>query len=167
MPVAEGVMTSRTSERDEELPDFDDGEEELKGTDDDPVQEKETIAIPLPKADASVDLVGSTSREFSFGPDVTISAFAGSLGFDKVTDWQYYSTDPNTGERNEVSPPPMDPDRPGRTRSSSGGVVRLFLGEVTGKLGSKMRSRGIDARVIIKVREWLLRKCANLDERGV
>jgi hypothetical protein len=53
----------------------------------------------------------------------------------------------------------MDPNMPSRTRESGGGpagVVRLFRGELAGggtTLGSRLRSRGLDARVWIKVRE--------------
>eukprot|EP00584_Thalassiosira_punctigera_P021713 CAMPEP_0172569156 /NCGR_PEP_ID=MMETSP1067-20121228/122429_1 /TAXON_ID=265564 ORGANISM="Thalassiosira punctigera, Strain Tpunct2005C2" /NCGR_SAMPLE_ID=MMETSP1067 /ASSEMBLY_ACC=CAM_ASM_000444 /LENGTH=527 /DNA_ID=CAMNT_0013360929 /DNA_START=396 /DNA_END=1975 /DNA_ORIENTATION=- len=129
----------------DELPDFDDDDADKKR-----LREEELISIPLPKANPIDDLTGATLREFSFGPDVLLSAYAGSLGFDKVTDWQYFATDPYSGERKEVSPMPMNPNQPSRTRSSSGSVVRLFIGELGGKLASKMRSRGVDARVLIK-----------------
>lgn len=118
----------------------------------------ERIAIPLPKLvkDASTDLIGSTLREFGLGTDVVLSNYVGSAGFDKVTDWQYYAVDINEDSREEqrrtpVSPRPMDPDQPARTRSSSGSIVRLFRGELVGRtLGSKLRSRGLDPRVLIK-----------------
>ena len=71
-----------------------------------------------------------------------------------MTDWQYYATDPYSGERTEVSPWPMDPDQPARTRSSSGSLVRLLQGGDGGKLASKMRSRGLDPRILVKVRLW-------------
>jgi hypothetical protein len=83
----------------------------------------------------------------------------GSAGFDKVTDWQYYTVniddDQGTryeqGRRTPISPRPMDPTQPARTRSSSGSVVRLFIGQFTGgTLGSKLRSRGLDTRLWIK-----------------
>ena len=109
----------------EELPDFDD-------IDDDNNPSSELISIPLPKTDTKEDLTGATGREFSFGPDIILSNYAGSLGFDQVTDWQYYATDPYSGERTEVSPWPMDPDQPARTRSSSGSLVRLLRGEIGG-----------------------------------
>jgi len=130
---------------DDELPDFDFDEYGDKQ------EEKELISIPLPKAVTTTqDLTGCTLREFSFGPDIMLSSYAGSLGFDKVTDWQYYETDAYSGERKEVSPRPMDPTQPSRTTSSSGSVVRLFRGEIGGKLGGKLRSRGLDCRVWIK-----------------
>ncbi|KAL9186794.1 hypothetical protein ACHAXT_010514 [Thalassiosira profunda] len=129
-------------EEDVELPDFDD--------DEDGTQNRELVSIPLPKTDATEDLTGATLREFSFGPDIMLSNYAGSLGFDQVTDWQYYATDEYSGERTPVSPRPMDPSQPARTRSSSGSVVRLFRGEVGGALAGKLRSRGLDPRVWIK-----------------
>ena len=139
------VVNSHTPKLDDELPDFDFDEY------DDKQEEKELISIPLPKAVTTTqDLTGSTLREFSFGPDVMLSSYAGSLGFDKVTDWQYYETDSYSGERKQVSPRPMDPTQPSRTKSSSGSVVRLFRGEIGGKMGGKLRSRGLDCRVWIK-----------------
>ena len=131
------------------LPDFDD--EDTKMNDNN--SSREVISIPLPKQKISTindDMTGSTIREFSFGPDVLLSNYAGSLGFDKVTDWQYYTTNEYTGEKQSVNPRPLDPTQPTRTRSSSGSVVRLFRGELGGLLGSKLRSRGLDGRVWIK-----------------
>jgi hypothetical protein len=120
--------------------------------------EGETISIPLPKivGDASCDLVGSTCREFGLGNDVALIDYAGSAGFDKVTDWQYYSVDVDEYDgmernRTPVNPRPLDPNQPSRTRERGGGIVRLFRGElVGGTLVGKMRSRGLDARVWIK-----------------
>ena len=139
----------KEEEEEEELPDFDFDEDN-----DAQNQKEDLVSIPLPKTNAQDDLTGSTLREFSFGPDILLSNYAGSSGFDKVTDWQYYATDDYTGERTAVSPNPMDAvNQPARTRSSSGSVVRLFRGEAAGKLASKLRSRGLDSRVWIKVRE--------------
>ncbi len=117
--------------------------------------------IPLPKRDASSDLSGSANREFGLGTDVLLIDYAGSAGYDKVTDWQYYAVDVDEDDGSEkrrtpVGPRPMDPSQPSRTRESGGpgGVVRLFRGELAGgTLGSRLRSRGLDARVWIKVRE--------------
>ena len=130
------------------LPDFDDDDED----DDKNKSTREVISIPLPKPISTIsnDMTGSTIREFSFGPDVLLSDYAGSLGFDKVTDWQYYTTNEYTGEKQSVNPRPLDPTQPTRTRSSSGSVVRLFRGELGGLLGGKLRSRGLDVRVWIK-----------------
>ncbi|KAL7529015.1 hypothetical protein ACHAWF_002806 [Thalassiosira exigua] len=139
-----GASASAAEDEEEDLPDFDDDDnDDLDGR-------GELISIPLPKSDAAEDLTGATEREFSFGPDLMLSDYAGSLGFDKVTDWQYYKTDVYSGERTPVSPSPLDPDQPARTREGGGGVVRLFRGEVGGRLGGKLRSRGLDKRLWIK-----------------
>lgn len=138
--------TATATAQEDELPDFDDDADDDSRRGDD-----ELVAIPLPTP-RDFDLTGASLRQFSLGPDVLLSAYAGSQGYDKVTDWQYYATDEDTGERTPVSPRPMDPTQPRRTRSSSGGVVRLFRGEVGGRLAGKLRSRGIDARVLVKVR---------------
>ena len=131
---------------DSQLPTFDDEENNE-------MPQKDLISIPLPKTNAADDLTGSTLREFSFGPDILLSSYAGSLGFNQVTDWQYYAVDEYSGDKSPRSPNPLDPNQPARTRTSSGGVVRVFRGELLGgrSLGSKLRSRGVDARVWIKV----------------
>ena len=90
------------------------------------------------------------------GTDIVLSDYAGSAGFDRVPDWQYYIVDIDKDSweeqrRKPVSPRPMDPNQPARTQSSSGSVVRLFHGKlVGGTLGSKLRSQGLDTRVRIK-----------------
>ena len=100
-----------------------------------------------------VDLTGCTVRQFSLGYDITITRFSGSMGFDEVTDWDYF-TNPyeakNELERDIIQPPPLDPTKPKRTKSSSGGVVRLFLGELQGAIASKLRAKGLDYRVLVK-----------------
>ena len=139
-----------------ELPEFVDTSSSRRGGDED-----ERIVIPLPKVikDTSTDLTGATVREFGLGTDIMLTSYAGSAGFDKVTDWQYYSVDIDDDDdryaqqerRTPIAPRPMDPNQPARTRSSSGSVVRLFLGEFTGgTIGAKLRSRGLDTRVWIK-----------------
>lgn len=99
------------------------------------------------------DLMGCTMRQFSLGYDITLTRFAGSMGFDEVTDWDYF-TNPyesqNELDRDIVQPPPFDPTKPKRTKTSSGGVVRLFLGELQGPIAGKMRAQGMDTRVLVK-----------------
>jgi len=116
-----------------------------------------------------VDLSGCSTRQFSLGYDVILTSFAGSLGFDEVTDWEYYydfseEEDDDDDDRNKnykidtsrlqsrkvVQPLPFDSTKPKRTRLSSGSVVRLFRGEFKGRLGSTLRSRGMDNRVLLK-----------------
>mmetsp|Transcript_33823 Transcript_33823/g.49723 ORF Transcript_33823/g.49723 Transcript_33823/m.49723 type:complete len:622 (+) Transcript_33823:62-1927(+) len=104
------------------------------------------------------DLSGCQSRQFTLGYDVLISSYAGSMGFDEVIDWDYFQSDADgtasqreyDRRNNMVEPPPFDPTKPKRTKSSSGSVIRLFLGEICGKLSSRLRSLGMDNRVLIK-----------------
>ena len=118
---------------------------------DDPTRDK-PIVIPLPAPDTDADLTGATRRQFSLGGGVLLTRYAGAMGFDQVTDWQYYRTDERTGERTPVAPrPTLDGSQPSRTRSRSGSVVRVFLAEMGGRLAGKMRSRGVDPRVLVKV----------------
>lgn len=100
--------------------------------------------------DAFDDLSGCKSRQFSLGFDLVLSDFAGSMGFDEVTDWEYYREDEDGRERQVVQPNPLDPAQPRRTRASSGSVVRVFRGEFVGRLASTIRSRGLDSRVLVK-----------------
>lgn len=95
------------------------------------------------------DLSGSSQRQFNLGYDIILSDFAGSMGFDEVVDWEYFDN-PGEEKRNVVQPPPFDPTKPKRTRSSSGSVVRIFRGELAGRLGSTIRARGLDRRVLVK-----------------
>ena len=129
----------------EKLPEFTDNESSSSPN------TKDLISIPLPKPSTqTIDLTGALSREFSLGRDLLLSDYAGSLGFDQVTDWQYYTTDLATGKREDRAANPFDPNQPSRTRSRSGRVVRLFRGEFTGRIGNLLRSRGLDSRVILK-----------------
>lgn len=97
------------------------------------------------------DLSGCQSRQFSLGEDLILSDFAGSMGFDEVTDWEYYYDEDDGGDgRKVVQPNPLDPDQPKRTRESSGSVVRIFRGELVGRLAGTLRSKALDKRVLVK-----------------
>jgi len=96
------------------------------------------------------DSSGCQNRQFSLGEDFVIDSFAGKMGFDEVTDWEYYAQDEDTGERKSVQPPPLDPSKPKRTRERVGSVVRIFRGEFTGVLASALRAQGLDKRLLIK-----------------
>mmetsp|Transcript_12580 Transcript_12580/g.18692 ORF Transcript_12580/g.18692 Transcript_12580/m.18692 type:complete len:648 (-) Transcript_12580:92-2035(-) len=135
-------------QEEEELPEFNDTTEQQPKQD-----SRELISIPLPKSSTDTsknDLTGALSREFTLGRDLLLSDYAGSLGFDQVTDWQYYTTDLATGQREDKAANPFDPNQPSRTRSKSGSVVRIFRGEFTGRIGGILRSRGLDTRVLLK-----------------
>ena len=98
----------------------------------------------------SRDLSGCSKRKFNLGYDIIISDFAASLGFEEVTDWEYYQPSLVNNERKVVEPPPFDPNLPKRTREKSGSVVRIFRGELSGRLASSARARGLDIRVMVK-----------------
>ncbi|KAL7571000.1 hypothetical protein ACA910_002622, partial [Epithemia clementina (nom. ined.)] len=77
--------------------------------------------------------------------------YVGNLGFDEVTDWEYYyPSDDGTDDRKVVQPNPFDPSQPKRSRVSSGSVVRIFRGEFVGALGGLLSSQGLDRRVLVK-----------------
>lgn len=103
-----------------------------------------------------VDLSGATYRQFLLGADVELTDFIGSLGFDEIVDWEYYDQTNEevfpTADKSRVvvEPSPFDPTQPKRTRSSSGSVIRLYLGKLLGELGASLRSRGMDSRVLVK-----------------
>jgi serine/threonine protein kinase len=85
------------------------------------------------------------------GRDLQVTDFVGNMGFEEVVDWQYYyENEDDPTDRRVVQPNPFDSDRPKRTRTSSGSVVRVFRGEWIGRLGGTLRSRGLDRRVLIK-----------------
>jgi len=96
------------------------------------------------------DISGCRARRFILGEDLILSDFAGSLGFDEVTDWEYYYEGDDGEDRKVVQPNPMSSDQPKRTRQSSGSVVRIFRGEFVGRLGGTLGARGLDRRVLIK-----------------
>jgi hypothetical protein len=107
------------------------------------------------------------------GPDLVLSNYLGNMGFEEVTDWEYYLVDEDEdednpggggttrtsssggsgvrkGRREVVQPNPFDASKPRRTRTASGSVVRLFRGELVGALGGMVGSRGLDRRVLVK-----------------
>ena len=59
--------------------------------------------------DPIIDKTGIRTRQFSLGEDLVLADYVGNLGFDEVTDWEYYyqnEEDPN--DRKVVQPNPMD-----------------------------------------------------------
>lgn len=114
----------------------------------------EDVVLPLPQL--VPDRSACRTRRFSLGSEVILDRYLGTLGFQEVTDWQYYMTDQDedgqvVGDRRErVSPNPFDPNQPRRTRQSSGSVLRLFRAEFVGALGGLLRSQGLENRVLIK-----------------
>jgi len=112
-----------------------------------------TEVVPLPQL--VPDRSACRTRRFSLGAEVVLDRYLGTLGFQEVTDWQYYMTDQDedgqtVGDRQKISPNPFDPKQPRRTRQSSGSVLRLFRAEFVGALGGLLRSQGLENRVLIK-----------------
>lgn len=108
------------------------------------------ISNLFPQATRLEDRSGAQVRQFILGQDLVLSNYAGSMGFDEVTDWEYYQQDEDGDDRRAVQPNPMDPAQPKRTRASSGSVVRVFRGEFQGALGASMRAQGLDKRILVK-----------------
>ena len=106
----------------------------------------------LQKGTSNEDLSACQVRQFLLGQDFVLTDFAGSMGFDEVTDWEYYyeSDDGRDRKVEVVSPPPLDPSKPKRTRQASGSVIRIFRGRFEGRLGATLRSQGLDPRLLIK-----------------
>lgn len=97
------------------------------------------------------DLSGVQTRQFSLGPDLVLSTFLGNMGFEEVTDWEYYLQDEEDPlNRQVVQPGLFDSSKPKRTRKASGSVVRLFRGEFVGQLGGMLGSMGLDRRLLVK-----------------
>jgi hypothetical protein len=129
---------------------FGDDDRVTSGADDD--DEDDTFDITKFKNRAtSIDLSACTSRQFSLGQDLVLSDYVGNMGFDEVTDWEYYyPNEDDPDDRQVVQPNPFDPAKPKRTRTSSGSVVRLFRGEFVGQLGGTISAQGLDKRVLVK-----------------
>lgn len=97
------------------------------------------------------DLTAIQTRQFSLGKDLVLADYVGNMGFDEVTDWEYYEVnEEDPSDRRVVQPNPMDSEKPKRTRKSSGSVVRVFRGEFVGRLGGALSARGLDKRVLVK-----------------
>lgn len=103
------------------------------------------------------DYSACQTRQFTLGTDLILSNFVGNMGFEEVTDWEYYypaqddnDDDDDTQRRQVVQPNPFDKSQPRRTRQKSGSVVRVFRGELVGPLGGLLSAQGMDRRVLIK-----------------
>ena len=103
------------------------------------------------KKRSTQDLTATQSRQFSLGPDIILSDYVGNMGFDEVTDWEYfYENEDDPTDRKIVQPNPLDASQPRRTRQKSGSVVRVFRGEFVGQVGGTISSKGYDRRVLVK-----------------
>ena len=97
------------------------------------------------------DLSAVQTRLFSLGEDLIINDYVGNMGFEEVTDWEYYyENEDDPEDRDVVNPNPFDSSKPKRTRTNSGSVIRVFRGEFVGRLGGTIRAKGLDQRVLVK-----------------
>jgi hypothetical protein len=72
------------------------------------------------------DFSGVQARRFSLGKDFILVDFVGNMGFDEVTDWEYYyENEDDPKDRKVIQPNIFDSSQPKRTRSKSGSVVRV------------------------------------------
>jgi hypothetical protein len=74
----------------------------------------------------SMDYTAIRSRQFTFGKDLILTNYVGDMGFDEVTDWQYYYQDIDEDGRPapiEKSPSPIRSIRP----STSDIIMFLLL----------------------------------------
>jgi hypothetical protein len=125
-------------------------DDSLEYEDDDFFEDEDADLIAQLSQNQSKDLSGSSNRQFNLGYDIILTSFIGSSGFEEVTDWEYYQTSDTNNERKVVEPSPFDPNQPRRTKEKSGSVVRIFRGELCGRLGGTIRSQGLDNRVLLK-----------------
>ena len=144
--------------------DFDDfiggGEDPLQYEDDDDSDDDETTSSStttsslsdfLSKIGTNRDLTAVQTRLFSLGQDLIVNDYVGNMGFEEVTDWEYYYEDgDDPANRDVVNPNPFDKSKPKRTRNSSGSVIRIFRGNFIGRTGGAIRSQGLDNRILIK-----------------
>jgi len=114
-------------------------------------EEEESYTFSQLFRQTSEDLTASQTRVFSLGQDIILSDFVGNLGFEEVTDWEYYyQNEDDPIDRKVVPPNPFDSSQPRRTRQQSGSVIRIFRGECVGQLGGTLRAQGMDNRVLVK-----------------
>lgn len=145
-PSTEKSQVEKTSSAQDDLPPL-----QFDNDDDDATTAE---VVPLPKL--VPDRSACRTRRFALGPEIILDRYLGTLGFQEVTDWQYYMTDQDEDgqtvgdRRDKVSPNPLDPSQPRRTRQSSGSILRIFRAELVGALGGLLRSQGVENRVLIK-----------------
>jgi hypothetical protein len=118
---------------------------------DDPNNNLSSMLYSKVNQQTSKDLSGVAARLLSIGQDLVVRDYVGNMGFEEVTDWEYfYENEEDPTDRKVVQPNPFDTSKPKRTRVSSGSVVRIFRAEWAGRLGGTLRSKGMDSRILIK-----------------
>ncbi|GKY94260.1 hypothetical protein MPSEU_000391800 [Mayamaea pseudoterrestris] len=143
-------LTSSRNNYEEEWSDFDGFIGGGTTNNDDPIETWTDFSAFQDKMKMT-DLSACQSRQFSLGKDLILTDFVGSMGFDEVTDWQYYyPNEDDPQDRKVVQPNPFDSNQPRRTRQSSGSVIRLFRGEFVGVPGGMLSAQAKDKRVLVK-----------------
>lgn len=66
------------------------------------------FAKMLHERTGAVDWTAIQTRQFSLGQDLILSNYVGNMGFDEVTDWEYYYPSEDDDERKVVQPNPFD-----------------------------------------------------------
>jgi hypothetical protein len=66
------------------------------------------FAKMLQERTGAVDNTAIQTRQFSLGQDLVLSDYVGNMGFDEVTDWEYYYPSEDDDERKVVQPNPFD-----------------------------------------------------------
>jgi len=155
--VAEEPVSQKSSSPPaDEMPSFEIDEEKAKAkekeVDEDGIALTQLFEEQRQKKETIVDRTGIRARQFSLGEDLVLADYVGNLGFDEVTDWEYYypSEDSDSDDRKVVQPNPFDSNQPKRTRVSSGSVVRIFRGEFVGVQGGLLSSQALEKRVLVK-----------------
>lgn len=74
------------------------------------------LRLEMQRRQTSRDYTAVSSRQLSLGKDLIVTNYVGDMGFDEVTDWQYYYDDEDEdgrrqGNRNVIQPNPLDPSK--------------------------------------------------------
>jgi len=79
--------------------------------DEQPAASADLFAQLLQERSGAVDWTAIQTRQFSLGSDIVLSDYVGNMGFDEVTDWEYYlqsEEDDDQDDRQVVQPNPFD-----------------------------------------------------------
>jgi hypothetical protein len=61
------------------------------------------------RSSSGMDWTAIQTRQFSLGHDLVLSNYVGNMGFDEVTDWEYYlQSEDGNDDRQVVQPNPFD-----------------------------------------------------------
>jgi hypothetical protein len=72
-------------------------------------QRQPDFAKLLQERTGAIDWTAIQTRQFSLGQDLILTDYVGNMGFDEVTDWEYYyPSEEDEDERQVVQPNPFD-----------------------------------------------------------